>query len=345
VRFGTIEEDARRRDFTIGGMYFEPASGRIIDLVGGMRDLRAGVIRAIGNAAERFEEDHLRVLRAVRFATRLNFEIEPATWAAMRRAAPKVANIAAERVGEEVVAIMTGGRAARGLELMRECGLLDVVMPEVLPMIGCEQPSNFHPEGDVYRHTWLALSMLEAGCAETLAFGVLLHDVAKPQCRAENGDKVTFYGHTEQGAAMAEEIMRRLRRSRFVQERVSYLVRNHLRLVMAPRMRRATLKRMLAEDGFGELLELSRLDALASSSNLGYYHFCARALGTMGREEIRPPRLLDGDDLIAMGFAPGPNFKSILKDVEDQQLDGALASRDEALDYVRARYGPPPPPA
>jgi putative nucleotidyltransferase with HDIG domain len=345
VRFGTIEEDARRRDFTIGGMYFDPTSGRIIDLVGGMRDLRAGVIRAIGNAAERFEEDHLRVLRAVRFATRLNFEIEPATSAAMRRAAPKVANIAAERVGEEVVTIMTGGRAARGLELMRECGLLDVVMPEVLPMIGCEQPSNFHPEGDVYRHTWLALSMLEAGCAETLAFGVLLHDVAKPQCRAENGDKVTFYGHTEQGAVMAEEIMRRLRRSRFVQERVAYLVRNHLRLVMAPRMRRATLKRMLAEDGFGELLELSRLDALASSSNLGYYHFCAHALGAMGREEIRPPRLLDGDDLIAMGFAPGPHFKSILKDVEDQQLDGALASRDEALDYVRARYGPPPAPA
>jgi poly(A) polymerase len=186
--------------------------------------------------------------------------------------------------------------------------------------------------------------MLEAGCAETLAFGVLLHDVAKPQCRAENGDKVTFYGHTEQGAAMAEEIMRRLRRSRFVQERVAYLVRNHLRLVMAPRMRRATLKRMLAEDGFGELLELSRLDALASSSNLGYYHFCAHALGAMGREEIRPPRLIDGDDLIAMGFAPGPHFKSILKDVEDQQLDGALASRDEALDYVRARYGPPPAP-
>ncbi|HEV7989612.1 MAG TPA: HDIG domain-containing protein, partial [Candidatus Binataceae bacterium] len=338
------EEDARRRDFTIGGMYFDPSSGRIIDLVGGMRDLRAGVVRAIGNASERFEEDHLRVLRAIRFATRLNFEIDPATWAAMRRAAPKVANIAAERVGEEVVAIMTGGRAGRGLELMRESGLLEVVMPEVLPMIGCEQPQNFHPEGDVYRHTWLALSMLEAGCAETLAFGVLLHDVAKPQCRAETGDKVTFYGHTEQGAAMAEGIMRRMRRSRFVQERVAYLVRNHLRLVMAPRMRRATLKRMLAEDGFGELLELSRLDALASSSNLGFYHFCARALAAMGHEEIRPPRLLGGDDLIAMGFAPGPHFKSILKDVEDQQLDGALASRDEAVDYVRARYGPPPPP-
>jgi len=343
VRFGTVEEDARRRDFTIGGMYFDPSTGRIIDLVGGMRDLHAGLVRAIGNPNERFEEDHLRVLRAIRFAARFNFEIDSATWTAMRRAAPKVANIAAERIGEETVAIMTGGCAGRGLELMRRSGLLEVVMPEVLPMIGCEQPENFHPEGDVYRHTWLALSMLEAGCAETLAFSVLLHDVAKPQCRTENGDKVTFYGHTDLGAEMAEGIMRRMRRSRFVQERVAYLVRHHLRLVMAPRMRRATLRRMLAEDGFGELLELSRMDALASSSNLGFYYFCARALAAMGREEIRPPRLLGGDDLIAMGFAPGPHFKSILKDVEDQQLDGALASRDEALDYVRARYGPPLP--
>jgi putative nucleotidyltransferase with HDIG domain len=345
VRFGAIEEDARRRDFTIGGMYYDPIENRVIDLVGGMRDLRAGVIRAIGDPAERFAEDHLRVLRGVRFAARLGFEIGPATWAAMRRMAPKVANIAAERVGEELVLIMTGGHAARGLDLMRECGLLEVVMPEVLPMIGCAQPENFHPEGDVYRHTRLALSMLEPGCSETLAFGVLLHDVAKPQTRAESGGKITFYGHTEQGAEIAAGIMRRMRRSRFVQERVAYLVRNHLRLCMAPRMRPSTLKRMLAEDGFGELLELGRLDALASSSYLGFYHFCARALAELGHEEIRPPRLVSGDDLIAMGFAPGPQFKTILKDVEDQQLDGALGSRDEALDYVRQRYGAQAPQA
>jgi poly(A) polymerase len=339
VRFGAIEEDARRRDFTIGGMYYDPVEGRVIDLVGGMRDLRVGVIRAIGDPAERFEEDHLRVLRGVRFAARLGFEIDHATWVAMRRAAPKVANIAAERVGEELVLTMTSGRAAQGLDLLRECALLEIVMPEVLPMIGCEQPANFHPEGDVYRHTRLALSMLDAGCSETLAFGVLLHDVAKPQTRAEGAGKVTFYGHTEQGAEMAAAIMRRMRRSRFVQERVAYLVRNHLRLCMAPRMRRATLKRMLAEDGFGELLELSRLDALASSSYLGFYHFCARALADLGHEEIRPPRLVGGDDLIAMGFAPGPQFKTILKDVEDQQLDGAFGSRDEAIDYVLRHYG------
>jgi putative nucleotidyltransferase with HDIG domain len=212
----------------------------------------------------------------------------------------------------------------------------------MVPMIGCAQPANFHPEGDVYRHTRLALSMLEAGCSETLAFGVLLHDVAKPQTRAESSGKVTFYGHTEQGAKVAATIMRRIRRSRFVQDRVAYLVRNHLRLCMAPRMRPSTLKRMLAEDGFGELLELGRLDALASSSYLGFHHFCARALAELGHEEIRPPRLVSGDDLIAMGFAPGPQFKTILQDVEDQQLDGALGSRDEAIDYVRQRYAPPP---
>ena len=339
VSFGTIEEDARRRDFTIGGMYFDPVEGRTIDLVGGMRDLRAGIVRAIGDPAERFEEDHLRVLRGVRFASRLGFEIDPATWTAMRRAAPKVASIAAERVGEEIAMIMTGGNAARGLDLMRDSGLLDAVIPEVLPMIGCEQPQNFHPEGDVYRHTRLALSMLGAGCTETLAFGVLLHDVAKPRCRVESESRVTFYGHTEQGAEMAAAIMRRMRRSRFVQEQVAYLVRNHLRLCMAPRMRPSTLKRMLAEDGFDELLELSRLDALASSSYMGFYHYCQRALNDMGGEEIRPPRLLGGDDLIAMGFAPGPRFKTILKDVEDHQLDGVLRSRDEALEFVRQRYG------
>jgi len=338
VRFGTIEEDARRRDFTIGGMYYDPADDRVIDLVGGMRDLRAGIIRAIGAAAERFTEDHLRVLRAVRFATRLAFEIDPATFAAMKNAAPKLSAIAAERVGEETVMIMTGGNAGRGLDLMRASGILEAVIPEVLPMAGCEQPQNFHPEGDVYRHTRLMLSMLDAGCTETLAFGTLFHDVAKPQCRAEQDGKVTFYGHTEQGAELAAAIMGRLKRSRAVQERVAYLVRYHLRLCMAPRMRPATLKRMLAEEGFNELLELSLLDTLASSSYMAFYNLCRRALASMGSRELRPPRLIGGDDLIAMGFPPGPRFKEILGEVEEHQLDGDLATREDALAYVREHW-------
>jgi poly(A) polymerase len=342
VRFGTIEEDAIRRDFTIGGMFYDPDNDRLIDLVGGMRDLRAGVVRAIGNPYDRFDEDLLRVLRGARFAARLGFSIDPATWAAMKRAAPSITTIAAERIGDEMVRLMTEGGAARGMDLLLESGLWNAIVPEVVELIGCAQPENFHPEGDVYVHTRLAVSMLEAGCSETVAFGILLHDIAKPRCRAEQPDgRVTFYGHTDQGAEMAAAILERLRRSRAVQERVAYLVRNHLRLCMAPRMRTATLKRMLAEDGFDELMQVAFLDAFASSSYLGFWHFCRNALATMSAAEIRPPRLIGGNDLIGMGYKPGPRFKAILKDVEDQQLDGALRSRDDALDYVRSRYGLP----
>ncbi|HXW85117.1 MAG TPA: CCA tRNA nucleotidyltransferase [Candidatus Binataceae bacterium] len=338
VRFGTIEEDAVRRDFTIGGMFFDPLEERLIDLVGGMRDLRAGVIRAIGNPYERFEEDRLRILRAARFAARFGFEIEPATFAAMKRSAPAITAIAAERIGEELVRLMTEGGAARGMDIMLDSGLFAALIPEVLEMVGCAQPENFHPEGDVYTHTRLAASKLEAGASETVAFGILLHDIAKPRCRAEQDGKVTFYGHTELGGEIAAGIMARLKRSRAVQERVEYLVRNHLRLCMAPRMRPATLKRMLAEPGFDELMQVAYLDTFASSSYLGYWNLCQRALATLGAEEIRPPRLIGGDDLIELGYAPGPRFKTILKDVEDQQLDGALTTRDDALHYVRERY-------
>ena len=187
VHYGTIEEDVRRRDFTIGGMYFDPAEGRVIDLVGGMRDLRRGVIRAIGNPDERFREDHLRLLRAIRFAARLDFTIEPATWRAIQRDAPSIKRIAAERIGEELVMIMTEGGAARGLDLLVDSGLAAAILPEVLPLKGCEQPANYHPEGDVYRHTRLMLSMLPRGCTETLAFGTLLHDIAKPPTPRRHG--------------------------------------------------------------------------------------------------------------------------------------------------------------
>jgi poly(A) polymerase len=311
-------------------------------VVGGMRDLRAGVVRAIGDPYDRFEEDHLRVLRAARFAARLNFTIDPATYAAMKRAAPTVMSISAERIGDEMTRMMTEGGAARGMDIMLETGLWQVLVPEVVEMVGCEQPENYHPEGDVYVHTRLALSMLDPGCAETLAYGALLHDIAKPRTRAELDGKVTYYGHTDIGAEMAAEILARLRRSRAVQERVAYLVKNHLRLCMAPRMRPSTLKRMLSEDGFEELLELSRLDALASSSYLGYYHFCRRAMTEIPAAEMRPPRLIGGADLIAMGLTPGPAFKTILKEIEDLQLDGALTTREDALAYVREHHGQAP---
>jgi poly(A) polymerase len=341
VRFGTLEEDAKRRDFTIGGMFFDPDDGRLIDLVGGMRDLRAGIVRAIGNPRERFAEDRLRILRGARFAARFGFEIDPATWSAMREAAPAITEIAAERIGDEMTRLMTEGGAGRAMDLLRDSGLWAALAPEMLETIGCDQPENFHPEGDVWAHTRLAVSMLPAGCSETVAFGILLHDIAKPRCRAVTPDgKVTFYGHTDQGAVIAAEMMARFKRSNFVQERVAYLVRDHLRLCMAPRMRKATLKRMLADEGFPELMQVAMLDALASSSYMGYWNFCRRALESMSAAEIHPPRLITGNDLIAMGFAPGPRFKGILKEVEDLQLDGALATRDEALAWVRANHAP-----
>jgi len=235
--------------------------------------------------------------------------------------------------------LMTEGGAARGIDIMRECGLLGALIPEVLEMVGCTQPENFHPEGDVYRHTRLALSMLPPGCSETVAFGILLHDIAKPQCRALAPDgKLTFYGHTDRGAEMAVEIMAGLRRSRFVQERVAYLVRNHLRLCMAPRMRPSTLKRMLAEDGFSELMQVAFVDAFASSSYLGFWHFCRRAMNSMTPAEIRPPRLIGGNDLIGLGFEPGPRFKEILSACEDAQLEGQLRSKEQALAWVKERF-------
>ncbi len=338
VHFGTLEADALRRDFTIGGMYCDPFTDRVIDLVGGRRDLRAGIIRAIGNARERFAEDRLRMLRAIRFAARLNFTIEPSTMEAIRRAAPAITEVSSERIGDELVMIMTEGNAARGMELLRHSGLMRTLLPEVEALIGCEQPANYHPEGDVYRHTMLALSMLEYRCTETLAFGVLFHDIAKPPCREVKGDKMTFYGHTERGAEMAAGILQRLKRSRFVQNRVAYLVHYHLRLTDAPKMRPSTLKRMLADEGFSELLSLARIDALASNSYLGFYHFCRKAMSTHAPEQLRPPRLLGGNDLIAMGFTPGPAFKAILKEVEDLQLDGELKDRDQAIAFVRERY-------
>jgi poly(A) polymerase len=340
VRYGTLEADARRRDFTIGGLYYDPAEERVIDLVGGQRDLRAGIVRTIGNPRERFAEDRLRMLRAIRFAARFNFIIEPATMDAIRRAAPAITEVSAERIGYELVRMLTEGNAARGMELLRDSSLMRVLLPEVEALSGCDQPANYHPEGDVYRHTMLMLSMLESGCTETLAFGVLFHDIAKPPCRAVNGEKVTFYGHMEKGAEMATRTLQDLRRSRFVQERVAYLVRDHLSLTQAPKMRPSTLKRMLAKDGFDELLSLARIDALASNSYLGFYHFCRRAMNAQAPEQLRPPRLLGGDDLIAMGFTPGPAFKTILKKIEDLQLDGELQDRDQAMAYVRGHYAP-----
>lgn len=339
VRFSDPREDALRRDFTINGMFYDPVTEEVIDYVGGRRDLARRVIRAIGDPYARFAEDRLRMIRAIRLAARLGFAIDPETFAAIRALAPTIVDIAWERIGDEVVKILTEGGAKRAFALLSESELLTVILPEIEAMRGVEQSPDFHPEGDVFVHTLLVLDKLDRP-TETLAFGALLHDVAKPLCRAQQGERVTFYGHCEKGAEMAVKICQRLKRSRATWERVAYLVKNHLRLLNAPHMRPATLKRFLREEGIDELLELARIDALSSSGDLGPYEFCRRQLAELGPEQIAPPRLLSGHDLIALGFRPGPQFKRILEAVEEAQLEGRLVTREDALSWVRQRWQP-----
>ncbi len=339
VRYGTLEEDVRRRDFTINAMMYDPADDRVIDLVNGREDLRRGLVRAIGDPHERFAEDRLRMVRAVRLACGLGFAIDPPTVQAIRDHATAVTEVAWERIGAEITRTLTEGGARRGFELLDETGLLEVILPEVAAMKGCEQTPDYHPEGDVFVHTLLLLGHLD-NPTETLAYGCLLHDVAKPPCRQPAGERVTFYGHTEMGADMATEILRRLKRSRAVAEGVAWLVRYHLRYTQAPKMRLSTLKRFLAEDGIDELLELCRIDALSSNGDLGYYEFCQRKLAELGEEEVRPEPLLRGRDLIRLGYAPGPAFSAMLRAVEEAQLEGELRTPEEAVDWVRRRYPP-----
>jgi poly(A) polymerase len=335
------EEDVRRRDFTINGLLLDPADGRVLDFVGGREDLRAGVIRAIGAPELRFSEDKLRMVRAVRFAARFGFSIEPATFAAIPRLAPQVTQVSAERLRDELTRILTEGAARRGFELLDETGLLPVLLPEVARMKGVEQPPEFHPEGDVWIHTRLMLEGLKDGCSPTLAWGVLLHDVGKPPTFTPPdgpGGRIRFDRHVEVGARMAEEVCRRLRFSNDDTEQVVALVANHLRFKDVQRMRPATLKRFVRLPRFEEHLELHRLDCLASHRNLEAYEFVRRFLEETPPEEVRPPRLLTGDDLIALGYRPGPRFGEVLQALEDAQLEGVVADREAAREFVRRRF-------
>lgn len=338
VRYGSLKEDIQRRDFTINGMVFDPVRDRLIDLVGGRSDLARRTIRAIGDARERFAEDRLRMIRAVRFAAALDFTIEEKTFTAIKESAEAVTQLSWERIGDEITRILTEGGAKRGFELLDATWLLKVLLPEIEAMKGVEQSPDYHPEGDVFTHTLLTLGHLDSA-AETLAYGCLLHDVGKPACIQRVGGRLTFYGHTEKGAEMAVEILQRLKRSRATWERVAYLVRNHLRHTQAPQMRLSTLKRFLGENGIDELLNLTRIDALSANGDLQYYRFCMEKLAELKQEEIHPEPLLRGEDLIAMGFAPGPIFKHILQEVEEAQLGGELSNREEAQEWVKRNYG------
>ena len=335
------QEDALRRDFTINALYLDPGTNEVLDFVGGREDLKAGIIRAIGNASDRFREDKLRTVRAIRFAARFNYAIEARTFAAILDWAPQIHQVSAERLRDELTKILTEGSARRGFELLDESGLLPELLPEISSMKGVGQPPQFHPEGDVWTHTLLMLAGLTAGCLPSLAWGVLLHDVGKPPTftpPTEPNGRIRFDQHVEVGTRMAEEICRRLRFSNEDGDQIAALVENHMRFKDAPQMKPSTLKRFVRLDRFAEHLELHRLDCLSSHRNLDNYNYVRDFLEKTPPEEVRPPRLVSGEDLKALGYRPGPRFKEILRVVEDAQLNGKVRTREEAIKLIAGEY-------
>jgi len=362
VRYTTsVEDDVRRRDFTINGLLLDPSRvqgsltdphektfavraglraglrSAVIDHAHGLSDLDAGIIRAIGEPGERFQEDHLRMLRAVRFAARFGFQIDPATAAAMRRLAPKIHAVSRERVRDELTKMLTEGRARRAFELLDESGLLAELLPEVAHMKGVAQPPQFHPEGDVWTHTLLLLEQLPPGCPLPLAWGALLHDVGKPPTFTRV-DRIRFNGHVEVGVAIAAGVCRRFRFSNDETRQTLSLVENHMRFADAHHMKASTLKRFFRLENFPQHLELHRMDCLASSGNLDHWNFVRERYESIPEEAVRPAPLVTGRELIAAGYTPGSAFKEMLRAVEDAQLEGAIATPAEALALLRDRF-------
>ncbi|HWY26595.1 MAG TPA: CCA tRNA nucleotidyltransferase [Candidatus Angelobacter sp.] len=337
----TPQEDVQRRDFTINGLLMQPETNEILDFVDGRADLQAGVIRAIGDPVRRFAEDKLRMMRAVRFAARFGFQIESATFRAIRSQVKDIHQVSPERLREELTKMLTEGAARGAFELLDQTWLLQQVLPEIAAMMGVEQPPQFHPEGDVWIHTRLMIEQLPAGASPTLAWGVLLHDVGKPatfKSASETGDRIRFDGHVAVGVRMAEAICRRLRFSNEDTEQILALVDNHMKFKDVDRMRASTLKRFIRQPRFDDHLELHRLDCLSSNRQLESYAFVRQILAETPPEQIRPPRLLTGDNLLEMGYKPGPAFSEILRSVEDAQLEGLIATPEAATEYVRDKF-------
>jgi putative nucleotidyltransferase with HDIG domain len=337
VRYAGPREDALRRDFTVNGLFYDPDTGEVLDLVGGRADLAGRTIRTIGDPAARFAEDRLRMLRAVRQAAELGFEIAPETLEAIGRLREGLRSVSAERIRDELGRVLTGAAPARGLALLRDTGLLPVVLPEVAAEVGVPQPVEFHPEGDVFEHTRLAVGHLRQPSV-TLAWATLLHDVGKPQT-FERADRIRFNRHDEVGAALARGVMERLRFSRREVDRVVWLVGRHMIFKDLPQMREARLRRLLADEAFPDLLELHRADCLASHGDLSAYEWARAQMARLAQEPPVRARLVTGHDLLALGLAPGPRLGEILRAVEDAQLEGRVRTREEALDLARALAG------
>lgn len=338
VEFADARQDALRRDFTINGIFFDPLESRLVDYVDGETDLQAGLIRSIGDPQLRFEEDRLRLLRAIRFSCELGFRIEERTFLAVQQLASRILSVSWERIRDELLKALTSRNPATALDLLDQSGLLAILLPEIHAMHGVEQPPQYHPEGDVFVHTRLMLEKMHDS-TDTLSMGILLHDVGKP-LSFEVKERIRFDLHVELGVLVAADVCDRLRLSNEQSTRIIDLVRHHLRFMHVPEMRESTLKRFLRMEHFDEHLELHRLDCLASHGDLSTWEFCHDKLGVLSREQVAPAPLLNGRDLIAMGYTPGPLFSKILSALEDAQLEGQVTHREEAVRFVTAHFSP-----
>jgi poly(A) polymerase len=339
VRFSKDpREDVERRDFTINGLLLDPVTNEVLDFVGGRKDLEAGIIRAIGDPDRRFAEDKLRMLRAVRFAARFGYTIEPGTFQAIQKTASQIDQVSRERVRDELSRMLIEGHARQAFLLLDESGLLHEVLPEIEAMKEVEQPPQFHPEGDVFVHTLLLLERLPHPCPITLAWGALLHDVGKPATFRAAPDRIRFDGHVDVGVKIAEEICRRLRFSNDDTDQILALVDNHMRFAHVQQMKESTFKRFVRMPRFDEHLQLHRMDCEASHGNLTSYNFTREKMASMPPAAMRPVPLITGDDLIAIGYRPGPQFTKILSAVEDGQLEGRLKTKNEAVAFVGSKF-------
>lgn len=342
VRFATAVEDAQRRDFTVNGLFMDPETDEVIDYVGGRADIQGGVIRAIGDAQQRFREDQLRLLRAVRFATVLDFEIDPETWAAVKSMADRLGSVSAERIRDEFSKIMLHPNRVRGFDLLVESGLINAIIPEIVNLKGCEQPPQFHPEGDVFIHTRLMLSLLPEEVSINLVLSVLLHDIAKPATQTvDETGRIRFNGHDRLGAEMTGQILRRLKYPNEVIEPAVEAVENHMRFMEVKKMRLSKLKRFMSRGHFSDELALHRVDCLGSNGQLDNYEYVSEKLQELSAAPLIPARLINGGDLIQRGWHAGPALGAVLSAIQTLQLEGTLNSREEALAWVE-KFAPVP---
>jgi len=337
ISFTTPEEDAKRRDFTVNGLFYDPQKREVVDFVGGKKDIRAKRIQTIGNPEARFAEDHLRLLRAIRFAANLGFSIETETWQAIKKFRKSIHSVSHERIRDELVKMFTRPHAGKALELLSESGLLHEVLPEIEAMKGVAQPPEFHPEGDVFVHTALLMKQLKNADA-VLAFGALLHDVGKPKTFSDDGKRIRFNNHAHLGAEMSRDILTRLRFSNKEIEGIVSCVEHHMTFANVKEMRVGKLKRFVARDNFLTELEMHRIDCLACHGDLTLYRFLKRKLRRFKKEELKPKGLLNGHDLIEIGIKPGPIMKTILEETYTMQLEGKLKTKGSALKWVRKEF-------